>query len=60
MHSKEFKVTDPQIAYVDGAKLLALTVVDLLASQAVEGRKVLDEFSPVFTKEAYLKFINEK
>ena len=60
LHSKEFKVTDPQIAYVDGAKLLALTVVDLLASQAVEGRKVLDEFSPVFTKEAYLKFLNEK
>ena len=51
---------DPKLAYVDGAKLLAMTVVDLLADGAVAGRKVLKEFEPVFTKETYLGFLNEK
>ncbi|MBQ7049596.1 MAG: amidohydrolase [Firmicutes bacterium] len=60
LHSKEFHIVDPKLAYVDGAKLLALTVVDLLADGAVAGRKVLEEFEPVFTKETYLGFLNEK
>ena len=32
LHSKEFKVTDPYIAYVLPAKIMALTVVRLLAN----------------------------
>ena len=60
LHSKEFHITDPQLAYIDAAKLLAMTVVDLLANQAEAGHKVLEEFEPVFTKETYLAFLKEK
>lgn len=60
LHSKEFHITDPKLTYVDGAKLLAMTVVDLLANGAAEGRKVVEEFSPVFTKETYLEFLQSK
>jgi len=60
LHSKEFHIVDPKLAYVDGAKLLAMTVVDLLGEGATAGRKVLEEFEPVFTKETYLEFLQSK
>ena len=60
LHSKEFHITDPELTYMDGAKLLAMTVVDLLAEGAIAGRKVLEEFEPVFTKETYLNFLQSK
>ncbi len=60
LHSKEFHITDPKLAYVGGAKLLAMTVVDLLAENGKEGRKVLEEFEAVFTKETYLNFLQDK
>ena len=60
LHSKEFHIINPQIAYVDGAKLLAMTVIDLLANGAEAGKVVMKEFSPVFAKSAYLKFLNDK
>ena len=60
LHSKEFHIADPKIAYVDGAKLLAMTVVDLLANGAEAGQQIVNEFKPVFTKEAYLEFLQSK
>ena len=60
LHSKEFHITDPKIAYVEGAKLLAMTVVDLLAENAAAGRRVVQEFKPVFCKEGYLDFLKSK
>ena len=60
LHSKEFHITDPKIAYVDGAKLLAMTVVDLLAENAAAGRQIVNEFKPVFTKDTYLEFLQNK
>lgn len=60
LHSKEFHMTDPKLAYVDGAKLLAMTVVDLLAEGGAEGRRVIREFQPVFSKVAYLEFLQSK
>ena len=60
LHSKEFHITDPKIAYVDGAKLLAMTVVDLLAEGAAASRQIVNEFKPVFTKDTYLEFLQNK
>ena len=55
-HSKEFKVSDPDIAYVLPAKIMAMTVIDLLCDGAAGAKKVLDNFKPKLTKQEYLNF----
>lgn len=52
-HSEEFLIEDPETAYVLPAKLMALTVVDLLWGDADLGKRVKGEFHPAMTKEEY-------
>lgn len=40
LHSKDFAVADPQLAYIVPAKLLAATVIDLLAGDAAPARAI--------------------
>lgn len=54
-HSDDYRIVDKDIAYLDAAKALALTVIDLLYDEAQEATKVVQEFQPVFTKDEYLK-----
>jgi amidohydrolase len=54
-HSKDFKIVDKEAAYIIPAKTMAMTVVDLLWDEAQEGKKLKENFKPLFTKEAYLK-----
>ena len=58
LHAKDFHVEDPDAAYVFPAKMLAMTVVDLLWDNAQKAREVLDAFQPAFTKESYLEFMH--
>lgn len=55
LHSKDFSVLDYQAAVIVPAKIMAMTVVDLLANGASEGRDLLDKFKPLMTKELYLR-----
>lgn len=59
LHARTFHVEDPEAAYILPAKLLAMTVIDLLWDGAGEAREVLKAFHPVFTKESYLQFMQE-
>ncbi len=52
-HSEEFLIEDPETAYVLPAKLMALTVVDLLWGDAAAGRRVRSESRPAMTKDEY-------
>jgi len=54
LHSVDFKVTDKEVAYIATAKCLAMTVIDLLADNAVEALKVKDNFKQLMTKKEYL------
>ncbi len=56
-HGNDWQIADPYIAYVLPAKLMALTVVDLLADNAQEARALLDGYRPRMTKEEYLAFM---
>ncbi len=56
LHTRNFKVTDPETAYVIPAKLMAMTIIDLLADNAEVGNKIISEFKPAMTKEEYFKF----
>ena len=41
LHSKDFRVIDPYLAYVAPAKVLASTVIDLLTNGAASAKKIL-------------------
>ena len=53
-HAKDFVVVDPEKAYIDGAKLLAMDAVSLLADNAEKGREIA-ELPKIMDKETYLK-----
>lgn len=52
-HSEEFLIEDPETAYVLPAKLMALTVVDLLWDDASLARKVRADFRPAMSIDEY-------
>ena len=57
VHSRDFKVTDPEMAYLLSAVTLADTIIDLLADDAAGATKVLASYQPAMSKESYLQFM---
>lgn len=57
LHTRDFTVTDPELACIIPAKAMAMTIVDLLYDEAREAKSLLADFKPVMTKEAYLDFL---
>jgi hypothetical protein len=55
-HGADFRINEPEHAYLTPAKLLAMTAIDLLYGEAAPARKILAEFKPAMTKENYLAF----
>lgn len=54
LHAEDFAPVNKEFAYLDPAKLMALTVVDLLCNGAEKAIKIKSEFKPVITKEEYI------
>ncbi|AZV58111.1 M20/M25/M40 family metallo-hydrolase [Clostridium sp. AWRP] len=59
LHSKEFNVEDYRAACILPAKLFAMTVIDLLVNGAEKGKDIIKNFKPKFSKEEYLKIMDE-
>ena len=57
LHSKDFRLTDEEKAFVNPAKLMALTAYRLLTNQSAEARQILNGFTPALTIEEYLDYI---
>jgi len=55
LHSEEFLIEDPHLAYVKPAMGIAMTIVDLLADGAVVGTEIKKEFSPRLTLETFIE-----
>src|SRR5881296_793911 len=55
-HGADYKIVDPQLAYVTSAKALAAMAVDMLAEGAAGAREVLKAAKPPMTREQYLAF----
>ncbi len=55
-HGADFRINEPQHAYLTPAKLLAMTAIDLLHADAAPARQIIAEFQPAFTKASYLEF----
>ena len=56
-HGSDWAIEDKYMAYVFPAKLMAMTVIDLLADGAKTAKELLDGYKPVMTKEEYLAFM---
>ena len=57
LHGADFKIMDPEKAYILPAKLLALTVYNLLKDGGQEAKKIAEEYTPVFDKESYIQYV---
>lgn len=57
LHSKDFYVADESLAYLAPAKLMATTIIDLLAEDAANAKKVCAT-APCKPKEAYVSLWN--
>jgi amidohydrolase len=59
IHGSNFAIVDYDSAAVAPAKMLAMTVIDLLADGASAGRKVMTDHKPILTKAQYLAMMEE-
>jgi len=53
-HGADYRIENPDLAYITAAKMMAMTVVDLLFDGAKQAREIKDNFKPLYTKEQYL------
>jgi amidohydrolase len=59
LHTEDFVISDHRLAYLESAKGLALTAVDLLWDGACEGLSIKKNYQPKYSKEEYLKFLSQ-
>ena len=52
-HARDYAMVDSDMAYVVPAKIMAMTVIDLLWDGATQAMRVRSEFKPAMTKESY-------
>ncbi len=57
VHSADFRVTDPEMAYFLSAATMTDTIIDLLADGAAGAENILRDYQPCMTKEAYLGYL---
>ncbi|MDF2565732.1 MAG: abgB 2 [Massilibacillus sp.] len=57
VHTRDFKVSDPEMAYLISAECMAMTIVDLLYDDANQTEQILENYRPTMTKEQYLAFM---
>ena len=53
-HGNDYLIQDYQLAVINPAKAMAMTVIELLADGAAKGREVLSKSKPRMTKQEYL------
>jgi amidohydrolase len=56
-HGVDWTIEDQYLAYVLPAKLMAMTVIDLLSNGAALAKEILERDKPRMTKDAYLSFM---
>lgn len=58
-HSSSFEEVDKEMIYINPAKAMAMTVIDLLCDRARLGREIKAGYKPLYTKESYLTMWDE-
>ncbi|MEN6565220.1 MAG: amidohydrolase [Veillonellales bacterium] len=57
LHTRDFKVVDPEMAYLISAQSMAMTIIDLLTDGAACAKQLLQSYKPKMTKKEYLTFM---
>ena len=58
-HSSNYEIADKKMAYLDSAKMLVMSVIDLLANGAEKALEVKKNFKAPLTKESYIQLMEE-
>jgi amidohydrolase len=56
-HGADYRIEDHTRAVINPAKVLAMTVVDLLSEDAQHARRVMAEFKPRMSRQEYLAYL---
>jgi len=59
-HGADYRIADPDVAYILPAKAAACTIIDLLVDGAAAAREIIDGFQAPMTKEQYLTFLRSQ
>lgn len=59
LHTKDYQMSDEELAHIIPAKAMAMTLIDLLVDEAKVAKEIIDNFKPSFTKESYLEFMDK-
>ncbi|MBN2335494.1 amidohydrolase [Candidatus Bathyarchaeota archaeon] len=59
LHSVDLKIVDPVKQYIVPAKVIALSVIDLLYDDAKKAKEIMAEFKPVTQSEKYAEFMQD-
>jgi hypothetical protein len=59
VHAADFEVVDFEAAVIYPAKVMAMTVIDLLFGGAEAAQRVIGGFTPEMTADQYLSFLEK-
>ena len=59
LHGADFKITDPEKAYILPAKLLALTAYKLLRNGGEKANEIKNSYTPFFDKDGYIQYVKK-
>lgn len=59
LHSKDYKITDPYIAHIVPAKMMALLTYRLLKNGAAEAKKIIEAYDAPYTVEEYRRYVEK-
>ena len=59
LHSKDYQITNPEVAHILPAKMMALLTYRLLKDGAVEAKKIIDEYEADYTKDEYKAYVKK-
>ncbi len=57
-HGNDYIITDYEVALIDPAKAMAMTVIDLLADGALKAKEVIAKSKPPMKKDQYLRALD--
>jgi len=58
IHGKDYHIFDEENVYINCAKAMAMTVIDLLYGDGAGAKKVREEFTPTLTKAQYIELLD--
>lgn len=60
LHGTDFRITDPEKAYILPAKLTALTLYKLLKDNGRKAEEITSNFKPYFSKDEYIQYVQNQ